>query len=307
MKKAFTLVERLVVIAIIGILSGVLLASFGGSRESARAAQCLSNMKNLATACLPQSVDSDKSSKGTKAYPLHKPRYNMGATGSGASRRAAYLPVQGWVSYDDKGKLDAYGCVSSKNLKPIGFRTSDRDLAVHAVTNGYIWPFMGGNRASYVCPSHAQACGEHQPAWSYLMSGRFTTQIPYGSFPSADKVLMFSEIPFKPWHSWLPEGTGTGTDDDCGLQYVRPAGAAAGGSNPPDYGTETIGANHMVGKTLYAHVAFADGHCEKLVIPFSGSAKKPTIDDNLLKDLTGWLCEGFDVSFDGKTYQKIDE
>ena len=46
----FTLIEMIVVIGIIGILAGVLFASFGGATDSARAALCLSNMKGLAQA-----------------------------------------------------------------------------------------------------------------------------------------------------------------------------------------------------------------------------------------------------------------
>ena len=44
MKKAFSLVELLVVVAIIAILAGVLVSSFSGGTESARAARCLSNL-----------------------------------------------------------------------------------------------------------------------------------------------------------------------------------------------------------------------------------------------------------------------
>ena len=51
MKKGFSLVELLVVIGIIGILAGVLMGVFSGGSDSARAARCLSNMKNLANAC----------------------------------------------------------------------------------------------------------------------------------------------------------------------------------------------------------------------------------------------------------------
>lgn len=55
----FTLIELLVVIAIIAILAAILFPVFAKSREAARKAQCLSNMRQLALAHLMYAADYD--------------------------------------------------------------------------------------------------------------------------------------------------------------------------------------------------------------------------------------------------------
>lgn len=59
-KKAFTLIELLVVIAIIAILAAILFPVFAKARESARAASCKSNMKQILTGCMMYSQDYDE-------------------------------------------------------------------------------------------------------------------------------------------------------------------------------------------------------------------------------------------------------
>lgn len=63
-QSAFTLVELLVVVAIIAILAAILFPVFGRARENARKSSCLSNLKQIGLAFLQYTQDYDE------AYPL---------------------------------------------------------------------------------------------------------------------------------------------------------------------------------------------------------------------------------------------
>ena len=86
MKKAFSLVELLVVIAIIGVLAAVLVVSLSGGSETALAARCLSNMRNLAAACQSYALDHDRH------YP---PAGNVVFT---TMKSKDYTELPGWIS-----------------------------------------------------------------------------------------------------------------------------------------------------------------------------------------------------------------
>jgi prepilin-type N-terminal cleavage/methylation domain-containing protein/prepilin-type processing-associated H-X9-DG protein len=57
--RGFTLIEMLVVMAIIGILAGMLFPTFARARDAARKISCLSRVKQLTTAVLMYSADND--------------------------------------------------------------------------------------------------------------------------------------------------------------------------------------------------------------------------------------------------------
>ena len=320
-KKGFSLVELIVVIGIIGVLAGVLMISFSGSSESARTAKCMTNMRNLAAACQTYGAVSQR-------YPLAGSIEWSWIDESAGFRnvKRRYDEHPGWISWHSEG-------VYNKNEKPTSHQASaswmtsmycanDKE-ALYSLTNGTLWKYVSGNRDTYVCPMHAKKMHlSRAPIWSYLMNANFgwdynqgskaTGDIRkyYGDLKNAEKVLLFAEVPYSNIGPWQPSDGGSGTDCDCVLQYktsVTGSNGLKGDSRAKGSSDETIGVNHKSGKQLVAPVVFADGHTEKLVIPFTGNIKRPSIDGSMLTELTAWLCMGQDVSFDGKQYKKTEQ
>jgi prepilin-type N-terminal cleavage/methylation domain-containing protein len=69
MKKAFTLIELLVVIAIIAILAAILFPVFAQAKAAAKTTVAISQMKQLGTAMIMYSTDSDDTN--SPPYPLN--------------------------------------------------------------------------------------------------------------------------------------------------------------------------------------------------------------------------------------------
>jgi prepilin-type N-terminal cleavage/methylation domain-containing protein/prepilin-type processing-associated H-X9-DG protein len=69
-QRGFTLIELLVVIAIIAILAAILFPVFAQAREKARAASCLSNLKQIGAAITMYVIDNE-------AYPMHSSLSNV--------------------------------------------------------------------------------------------------------------------------------------------------------------------------------------------------------------------------------------
>ena len=316
-RLGFTLVELLVVIGILGVLIGVLIASLSGSTDSARAAQCLSNLRNLATACQTYGSSAGR-------YPLAGSIEYMKIDESQgiAHAKAAYYETPGWISW---ASMSAYKNHPSSHQSSASWMTSlyadNIEQNHYCITNGALWRYLN-NHDTYICPEHAQKRKAQPPQWSYVMNAYFGwdtskgsetqgegfSHVVYGNLNRADRILLFAEIQFADVGLNVPDGTGSGTETDCVLQYATGAVKnGAIGANSGGEGNESIGVNHRNGKHLYAHVAFADGHVEKLQIPHAGSIKNPQVDESQLKQLTAWLCSGDDLSFDGKKYERLDK
>lgn len=304
MKRAFTLIELLIVIGIIAILAGVLLGNYSGITNRVRAAKCQTNLRNLAQAVGTYAVSGRYPFAGTAQYIK-----TTGGTDNGGVEIRVF---KGWVSADTRGVRFPIAGNSPASLTPISYANDDYDTVNYAITNGALWEAVGMNKESYLCPVHVEQCqkqGVQQPGWSYQMNayfgydpGELLTPYSYveaASLTRADRILLFAEIPALDSNSkdvkkakvQLPKPNLTGGNGDeqmCGCLHYK---------SMPGGGKGVIGFNHVRGRDIVGHVAFADGHVEALVAPKSGN----------YDDLTDWLCQGLDILVKDKNYQKVND
>ena len=327
-KKAFTLLELLIVIAGIGALMSVVIVMNSGATEGARSAKCKSHMRNLA-----QAVQSYAMSNGV--YPNAGSYQYLDPNSSPATYREA----KGWIGWNEQAR-GRYPSTSSGTKPSAGWNESclnnkndTKTGAYYAVTNGVLWSLVH-DIESYVCPEHRKLCRKNnaEPLWSYVMNAYFGYDKTWGSgtpntwahrfeygklSQAADRTLLFAEIPAVDVGAGnvFVKATSSGGDHytDCTLQFYTDM-KARDPSYPNDtnryrcktwewkHTPEVIGFNHKSGKNRVAHVVFGDAHVEELVLP-----SNPSVDS--LQKLTANLCNGIQLTYtkgqyldpDGKT------
>ena len=249
-RKAFTLVELLVVITIIGVLAGLMFPVLARVREKGRQAQCANNLKELFTATMAYASNSGSFPYATTYQAMEN--FVWAEKKGWVGRRAAMAPGSAGVvdMWDDGSPY--YGTICT--------------------TNGSLYAYVTDKRV-YLCPTFAIELKKVKPAAtvvpirSYVMNWTLNAANLF-SLKDGTSRLLFTELNTLKVVDGLTVTTVCVTDpgtlpaNTTSAIYYTPRandGAIYCATNtlPP---TEGIAAYHN-GK---GNAVFADGHIESL-------------------------------------------
>lgn len=295
-RHGFTMIELLVVVAIIGILAAALLPTFSHVREVGYASRCESNLKNLAHGVINFANDHD----GYMPYATARERYDTWSE--------RYWEQIGWVNWvrRDRAGRDEFtpGRHRHQGRDPWNHERSQRDLfesaqwwgepARRSIREGSLWPYVRRDFSVYLCPRfrRRENFGDvsnndmtRDPVRSYVMNSWFSNQrrlqhieATHNIQPS--RLLLFADMQprrmidgVQVCAEWCTSGTRRAWD-----------GALDPGNAGQARPTQSIGVVHR-GR---AQVVFVDGHVES----FEFRANNPHPEAATWGELVYKLCHG---------------
>lgn len=229
--KAFTLIELLLVIAIIAILAAILLPVLRAAQEKAVRTQCLDNMHNFGLAIGMYTADNRE----------YLPWLNWGDTGNGGFEQSGGNAPAGWCYKDPIPKTWSQAIYNAKG--PLAWGRTN----VATVGSGVLLQYMA-NVKTFICPLDGPQSPNavYRTAWfqrgeqysSYIMNfsvgfnnqdyNNASVNNGFYNYRTARLTSLFSQECIIMWES----------------DFSNP-GLYNDGSNVPSF--EGLGANHVIG------------------------------------------------------------
>ncbi len=270
--RAFTLVEMLVVIAIISLLSLGTMRMVRSMRRQANAVKCQANMKNLHTAVVSFLAD-----KGH--YPLASSyETSISYYDTDGNKHTSYYEERGWVSWlprNGSKRRDEHGQTvwrrddnRKSHAAEYEYYGNCEERTMESIEEGSLFKYAGENLETYRCPEHVKAANGAPAHLAYAMNHWFgchndqnNTRFSKGrrrtpndvSAKDSSRLALFVEIDEPPKKNPTSRpGKKAGEEDtrsfkdDCVWMWT----------NPVEIGRFT----HRKSNKNYTHVVFLDGH-----------------------------------------------
>ena len=262
-RNALTIVELLVVVAVIAVLAGMLIAGTGAIRISARTAQCANNLRQISGSCLTYAVDNKGTLPGPEMY-----------------HAAKFYWWDNIAAFGTETFTDIYLCPESNFSK----------REIHSWNEGGVYPKLfnvwGGaaNKSTYAQAFHGSSYGmNNQITYGFLTTyaswlSNYPSINPYGQpfahmevyssrVAQADKYIYLADKQARPMAGFLPAQyaqiwpsglLNDPTKKSNSIQHVRDQVIQWGTELPVDADDQTVRANHR----RRANMVFFDGHIE---------------------------------------------
>lgn len=181
-RRAFTLVELLVVVAVIAILLGILLPALSRSREAARSAICLSNLRQAATICRAYANEHDGFGPAIGQPYLELPNWALVVqleTSRGGTTAASL--------YDPNSVLV---CPTTQATLPQAMtRTYAMNATGHAGAAG-----DAGNFDNPAAPAHIHFDRVRRPSETAMLFDSAISQPPQGNAPPPSRTASVADF-----------------------------------------------------------------------------------------------------------------
>ncbi len=274
-RRAFTLLELLIVIVIIGVLAAVLLRHGTKAREAGWATQCKANLRSLYQASLNYAVVNNS---GPPANPYEtRDRAAEILTNHEIQVTFTYNNHEGWVTWVRRtGPSTPAASLwpsSSSQSENINYPTCYGTDAQYSIQQGALWEYMDGALRSYVCPKFRDLRVQPNAMRSYAMTTNMSGSSPLAISTEASRTILYAEL--QPWTRdprWSSPPVCNNSAD--GLSAEGNNGVLVPGTTPPTSALcdESIGFIHAMSGVYCGHVVFCDGHVDAVSLDKVGAS-----------------------------------